>query len=498
MPADAALQKDGQVRPWGSLSLGDRRKLIARLRQAIVRAQEEIARTVAQESGKPATEVLSQEVTATLEMLRYFEIRYPRRLKPRRFRCWRPGFWAKKDTVIFSPIGTIGLIGPANFPFSLPVMTASASLLCGNSVVFKPAEKCPLTARLIRRLFREAGFPGRAFVSVEGGPDATQEVIGLASVGKVIFFGAYEAGKKVAALCGRHFKPCILELGGGGTSIVRADADLRRAAQGLAWSAFYAGGRSCLGTKVAYVHTVVKDHLAGLLVREMTRLRGGEAVDPATDVSLRREDEMPAQVRRFLIYAKQRGATVRTSAGTTLVVLDARVSANPLLPQGEIAWPLLVMCPVGSDEEALRAINDSAYSLGASIWTRDIGKARDLASRIQACLIWVNDTSVGMPQAPWGGAKRSGWGRLFSDLAVAELTSTQVVSIERGRSAKQKFWWFPYTQKKYDLLVTVNTLVYGRKRLRTLLSLLKPRPAFGFEPSSVDPDLPKIDPSRSA
>jgi acyl-CoA reductase-like NAD-dependent aldehyde dehydrogenase len=472
MKAEAELGRAEQDEMWESLSLGDRQKLVAGLRQKIARRQEEIVQTVARESGKPVTEVLSQEVTATLEMLRYFETRYPRRLRPQRFRCRRPGFWAKANTIVFEPLGTIGLIGPANFPFSLPVLAAAASLLCGNKVVFKPAEKCPSTARLIGRLFHESGFPDPAFETVEGGEEAAQEVIGRPSVRKVIFFGGYEAGNKVAALSGQYFKPCILELGACGTAIVRADANLRRTAQGLAWSAFYAAGRSCLGTKVVYAHAPVKERLAELLAEEMSRLRTGEPLDPATDVSARREEQNPPWVERFIDVAKERGATVRTSAGATLVVLDVQESGRLPLPDEEIAWPFLAVCPVDSDEEALRAANGSAYSLGASIWTRDMKTARAMAERLQAGLVWVNDTSVGMPQVPWGGAKRSGWGRLFSELAVSELTSTTVVSIESGRSRKGKFWWFPYGRKKCDLLVAVNSLVYGQKRLKTLFSIL--------------------------
>ena len=472
MMAEAEVRREGQDRMWENLSLGDRRKLIVRLRKTIVHFQQEISRTVARESGKPVTEVLSQEVTATLEMLRYFETRYPRELRPRGFSCRRPGFWTKANTIVFEPLGTVGLIGPANFPFSLPVMAAAASLLCGNRVVFKPAEKCPSTARLIGLLVRESGFPGPAFETVEGGEEAAREVIERPSVRKIIFFGGYKAGNKVAALCGRHFKPCILELGGSGTAIIRADADLRRAARGLAWSAFYATGRSCLGTKVAYVHASVKDRLTGLLAEEMSRLRVGEALDPTTDVSALREEEAPPSVQRFLGDAKERGAAVRTSGGGILVVLDSPDSTKLPLPDGEIAWPLLVMCPVDSDEEALRAANGSAFSLGASIWSRDMRKARALAGRLQASLVWVNDASIGMPQVPWGGAKRSGWGRLFSELAVSELTSTKVVSVENGHFTKRKFWWFPYGRKKYGLLIAVNALVYGKKRLKPLFRFL--------------------------
>jgi succinate-semialdehyde dehydrogenase/glutarate-semialdehyde dehydrogenase len=212
--------------------------------------------------------------------------------------------------------------------------------------------------------------------------------------------------------------------------------------------------------------------LTELLIEEINRLRAGEPLGPSTDVCPLGEEETPPLVQRFLDDAKERGETVQTSAGPILVVLNFPGSANPSLPDGEIAWPLLVVCPVDSDEEALRAVNGSAYGLGTSIWTRDRRKARQMASRLQASLVWVNDASVGMPQGPWGGTKRSGWGRLFSELAVSELTSTKVVSIENGRFAKRKFWWFPYGRKKYDLLVAVNALAYGQKRLKTLFSIL--------------------------
>jgi acyl-CoA reductase-like NAD-dependent aldehyde dehydrogenase len=406
-------------------------------------------------------------------MLKYFEARYRRRLKPRRFRCLRPGFWTKANTILFEPLGTIGLVGPANFPFSLPVMTAAACLLCGNRVVFKPSEKCPATARLIGLLVRESGFPEPVFEIAEGGEETVREIIGRPSVRKIIFFGGYEAGRRVAALCGRHFKTCVLELGASGSALVRADADLRRAARGLAWSAFYAGGRSCLGTKAAYVHARVKDRLTRLLVEETSRLRCGEFWDPGTDVCARREEEMPPEVRRFLDETKGKGATVWTSAGLRLVILEGSRSGEPALPEGEMPWPFLVVCPVDSDDEALGAMNRSAYGLGASVWSRDRRRAREIAGKLQARLVWVNDTSVGMPQAPWGGTERSGWGRLFSELALSELTSTKIISAEGGRLVRRKFWWFPYSRKKYRLLVAVNALVFGSRRLKAVLSLFK-------------------------
>jgi acyl-CoA reductase-like NAD-dependent aldehyde dehydrogenase len=286
MNADVFARAEKSAEAWAKVSPAERGRVLARLRRNIVRRQEEIMRTVAAETGKPVTEVAGQEVTAALEMLRFFEKKYPRWLKERKFRYLRPGFWTKANVIVFEPLGLLAVIGPSNFPFSLPLLASCTGLMCGNAIILKPSERCPGTASILRSLVRESGFPEGVFTTVEGGPEAAREVAAHPAVRKVILLGSYETGREIAEICGRHFKPCILELGGESAAIVCPEADLAWAARGIAWSAFAAAGRSCVGTKQVFVHASVSRRFVSLLQEETGAIRPGDIFDPSADVDV--------------------------------------------------------------------------------------------------------------------------------------------------------------------------------------------------------------------
>lgn len=466
---------------WSSRPPRNRGLPVRRLRKAIVRRQAEIARTVAVETGKPVTEVLQQEVTAACEMLAFLERRYPRWLRGRGFRYLRPGFWLKSNRVLFEPLGTVAVIGPSNYPFSLPVMQSAAALLAGNAVILKPSERCPSTARLIGSLFAEAGFPAGAFGLCPGGPETGERLARAPLVRKVLFTGSSRAGRKVAELCGRHFKPCLLELGGRQPALVLEDADPELAARGLAWSAGHAGSRSCVGTKTIFVHAAIKEELLGRLAREIRALRPGEPADASADVTAAPAVPDPL-VREALLSALRRGAWVRTPDGRTrdlaAVAWDRPVLIDGVDPSMGIMdideWPerLVMVREVTSAGQAVREANRSGLGLGASVWSRDTRRARDIARRLEAGMVWVNDSSAGLPDFPWGGTKGSGWGRLFSREALTELVNVKVISSERRRTAGRKFWWFPYSRDKYETVGRMNEFLYGRKSPRRLVRFL--------------------------
>jgi acyl-CoA reductase-like NAD-dependent aldehyde dehydrogenase len=439
------VRAENSAEAWGRLSPSQRGRFLARLRGNIVWRQEEIIRTVASESGKPVTEVAGQEVTAALETLRYFEKKYPSRLKERKFRCLRPGFWTKSNIIVFEPLGLIAVIGPSNFPFSLPLLASCAGLMCGNAVILKPSERCPKTSSLMRSLFSESGFPESAFTLVEGGPETARKVAANPSVRKVIVIGSYETGREMAEICGRHFKPCILELGGECAAIVCPDADLAWAARGLAWSAFSAAGRSCVGTKHVLVHTSVGGRLASLLKQETRVIRAGDILDPSADV----DAGWPPELR----FAGRLGA--------------------PPAAGGEAPGPVLLVREVGSIDQAVEAANSLAFGLGASVWSRDLDSAAAIARKLNVGMVWINDAGIGLPQFPWGGTKRSGWGRLFGELALTELIHLKVISSDRPLFSSRKFWWFPYSRQKTEILTSLNSFLYGKKTARRLIRLAR-------------------------
>jgi len=436
--------------------------------------QEEITRTVTEETGKPVTEVINQEITATLGMLKFFEKAYPRWLQTHQFRYWRPGFWTKLNTVHFEPLGPIAIIGPSTFPFSLPVMQACAVLLCGNSVIIKPSELCPKTAGLIRHIFKQSLLPEGVVEIVEGAGEVVEALIAHEAVKKVIFTGSHQTGKQVAELCGQHFKPCILELGGSGAAIICDDANLLLAAKGIAWSAFYVNGLSCVGTKRVFVQTGVAERFIQNLWEEIETIKTGDPFDPITEVGNINNEKTINRVKELANDAVSKGARMWTSdGGFSGPVILLNVSPSMRVMQEEVSAPLLAIRDVDSVEQAIQEANDTTFGLSASVWSKDSKNAKAIARQLSVGMVWINDASAGQPQFPWGGLKQSGWGRLFSREAVYELTNLKVISHDKRRTSLRKIWWFPYSRTKYETFLSVNELFFGRIKIKSMRLLAK-------------------------
>ena len=472
---------DSRSSAWPNLPIHARCDHVARMGTVIARRQKEISRTVTEETGKPCTEVINQEITASLEMLRACSRTAPRLLRPEHFRYWRPGFWAKSNTIVFEPLGIVLIIGPSNFPFSLPVMQSCAALLCGNCVILKPSELCPRTASLIDELFAEARIPDGAVEVVHGGPEIAERLIARPDVHKVVFTGSCATGRKVAETCGRAFKPCILELGGGSPAIIRADADLGLAARGIAWSAIYANGRSCVGARRVYVHASAARRFVELLEGEIGKIRIGDPADHTTELGSFSNPAAAERVAELLRDAVEKGAEIRAGkepAGDLrslcgkAPVLILGASPEMRVMQDEAPWPMLAIREVGSDDQAILEANQAGAGLGASVWSRDLKRAHAVARALQAGMVWVNDSSVGLPDFPWGGRNQSGWGRMFSKHGLRELTNIKVISIERQRLSRSKMWWFPYSEGKHDIFEAANDWYTKSGRVKTLFRLL--------------------------
>lgn len=446
---------------WSRQTTEERRRCVRQLRHVVVQHQDALALAIAEETGKPLAEVLSQEVTATLEMIRYLEAKVPRQLRTRRFRYVRPGFWTKVGTVHREPLGVLAIIGPANFPFSLIVMQAAQALLCGNCIVLKPSERCPRTARWIRDLLGMTDLDAGVAQVVSGGPETARALVAHDAVAKVFFTGSYAAGRTVAAQCGQHFKPCVLELGGNGCALVDADADLRLAARGIVWGAFYAGGQSCVGTRRVFVHGDVAGPFVQAVARALAALGDRDLAHPAPSARQHQEE-----AERFAEAAAAQGAAVyaadRPGRPSSFV---PRVLHLPHSWSGEVPEPvpasLLVVEDVASMNAAVSEANRSRYGLSASVWSRNGRRARGMAGQLRRGIVWINDVGAGQPQFPWGGSRRSGWGRVLSADALHEMTHTKVVSHDRRYSSRSKIWWFPYMPEKTPLFAAVNRFMYG-------------------------------------
>ena len=479
------LGRAGRAFPlWASAPAAERKLHFKKLRALIVERQKELAALLSEETGKPITEAVSQEITPALEMIRFIEKAYPGWLADKKFRYWRPGFWTKSNRICYEPLGLIAVIGPSNFPFSLPLMHASSALFCGNSVILKPSERCPRTAGFLRRLFHDSGFPEGVIEVIEGGPKTVGPIIAAESVRKVVFTGSYQTGRIISELCGRFFKPCLLELGGTGCAIVTDDADLVLAARGIAWSAFYSGGSSCVGTKRVFVTSETSRAFVPLLLAEVKQIRAGNPSDPNTEIGIAKNRAGFDRTEDLIRDAVNKGAASwtlggkiddRPSAGPRgpVILLQATPGMKILAPDGEWDGPILCIREVESIDQAVDEANRSSFGLGASVWSRDLRKAQAIARRLQAGIVWINDSSVGLPGFSWGGTKHSGWGRLLSREALTELTNLKVISRDRRLTSSRKFWWFPYSREKYETLLSLNKFLYGPHKRKTFLLFLK-------------------------
>jgi acyl-CoA reductase-like NAD-dependent aldehyde dehydrogenase len=407
-----------RVTEWMALTPRERAAHLGRLRRVILERREEIAVAVAADTGRPEFEVLTQEVAATLEMIRTAERRYPQWLQHERIRYLRPGFARKRTVLLYEPIGTVAVIGPRNFPFSLPMMQTSVALACGNCVVLKPSEHAPATAGVIVSLFDEVGMLGDTVRVELGGPETVDRLITDSEVAKVFFTGSESAGRRVAAMCGAAFKPCVLELGGAGVAIVLEDADVQMAARGILWSAVYAAGDSCVGTRHVYAQHRVAAQLGHALHRRVGEL---------------------------------------TSRDTG--------SQHPIAPE-----PPAVI-PFDELREAIDGAREVGDGLSASVWTSRRHRGEAVARVLDAGMVWVNDCAAGQPQFPWEGRGASGWGRIYGRQGMLELVRTKVISIDR-QQRRPRSWWFPYTLSKRELVTAALETAFGRIRLRTLTTMV--------------------------
>ncbi len=455
--ADLQKLEDG-FHEWSSLAPAERVRCIRKLRRIISKHSDDLARALSNECHRPLTESLAQEILPVLEMARYCEKKFPRWLRTRRFRYMRPGFMIKQNHLIRQPLGVMLVITPANFPFTLGMMSMIYMLLAGNTVVIKPAENSTEVGPLIEKMLLESGLAPRFAQVVPGGPATGEWLVERQEIRKVFFFGRQENGLSVLKKCGELSKPCVMELGGGSTAVVTADADLKLAAAGLAWSGFYSNGQSCIGTDRILVDETVASEFEDLLLAEVRVLQDEFVHAEKHPAFLPRSQS--EQLMGVIEDAKGEGCKVllgggHTSNAAAQETLEFTVLSVPetnLSVFGrELHGPVIAMYSARDLQGKLSEINTLYPSLGVSLWGRSGKRMLALARGIQASMIWINDSSFGLPCLPWHGLGNTGWGQLFSEHSLHEVLEYKWISHHPARGAFKRTWWPPYSALKEKL-----------------------------------------------
>ena len=477
MPADgaavnAAVEAARRAQPgWAAKSLGERARILGRVRRRIFERRAELAALIQREAGKPAVEAMTADVLTTLDVVRFCERRAPRLLRARTIIPSNIALWRKRVTIEHEPYGVIGIISPWNYPLLLPASGTLAALIAGNAVVLKPSELTSAIAIRFGELLHESGVPTDV-MQVLPGDGTTGAALAEAPIDKLFFTGSVATGRKVAMACAARLIPYALELGGSDPAIVLEDADLETAASGILWGRFTNAGQTCVAPKRVIVADAVHDAFVDRITAAAAQLvmgagAGGSDVGPM--IRPAQVDALESQLRD----ARQRGAHVvshvRGDRHFFAPTIVSNVSSDMRIAREETFGPLLAVIRARDDEDAIRLANDTPFGLSASIWSRDLNRARTIAARIAAGTVQINDalSVVGMADVPHGGVKESGTGRLHGEAGLRECVREKATVLDPFPSWRQP-WWFGYGTEHARNIDAFARFAHGRTIIERL------------------------------
>ncbi|MEC7156009.1 MAG: aldehyde dehydrogenase family protein, partial [Pseudomonadota bacterium] len=348
------------------------------------------------------------------------------------------------------PIGPVGVITPWNTPFMLSTWKIAPALAAGCTVVHKPAELSPVTARILMEIAAEAGLPPGVWNLVNGlGEEAGRALTEHPMIKAIAFVGESATGKLIMKQGADTLKRVHFELGGKNPVVVFADADLERAADAAAFMIYSLNGERCTSSSRVLVEASVHDDFTAILADKAKRLKIGHPLDPDTVVGPLIHPEHEAKVLSYFDIARDEGVTIaaggkKVSAGdfgagcyvAPTLFTGARQSMR--IAQEEIFGPVLTAIPFADEEEALSLANDVAYGLAGYLWTGDVTRAMRFSDNMDAGMIWVNSENVRHLPTPFGGTKESGIGRDGGDWSFDFYMETRNVAFATAPRAVPK------------------------------------------------------------
>src|SRR5258705_3831156 len=423
---------------WRRRPFPERGKRMRQAAQVLRNGKEKYARTMALEMGKPIVQGEAEVEKCAwccdyyAENAATFLTEQPRETD------------AARSYIRFDPIGPVLAIMPWNFPFWQVFRFAAPALMAGNAGILKHASNVPRCAQQIEEVFREAGFPENLFRAVLVGSTAVSGIISDRRVRGVTLTGSDVAGSKVAEQAGRELKKTVLELGGSDPFIVLEDADIQKAAKAAADARLINSGQSCIAAKRFIVVESVAQSFSELFVSEMSSRTIGDPLDRSTQVGPQARDDLRASLHRQVEESVKRGAKLllggRVPEGPGAfyppTVLE-HVKPGMAAFDEETFGPVARLLHARDEADAIRLANQSQFGLGASLWTNNRERAERIAAEIDAGCIFVNELVKSDPRLPFGGIKRSGYGRELSEYGIREFVNIKSVWIASSGKVSQ-------------------------------------------------------------
>jgi len=423
--ADDRYNNDWKLRPVAA-----RAQIVKRAAALLRQNAGEYAGYLTLEMGKLVAEA-TDEVELSAAILDYYADRAEEFLKPQSL-AEAPG-----SIVVFEPIGVLVAIEPWNFPYYQLARVAGPQLAAGNVVIFKHAPTVPQCALAFARLFEQAGAPEGVYTNLFCSVEQVGALIDDFRVRGVTLTGSELAGAAVAERAGRKLKKAVLELGGSDPMIILDDAPLDQATQQAAGGRMFNMGQACVSTKrVIVVGKERADQVLAGMVKQMGTLKAGDPADSATSIGplfserglnglLAQIDGAKAAAAKIVLGGKRLD---RPGFYLEPTILTNIAKGNPLRQQ-ETFSPVLSFYAVDSEEEAVELANATPFGLGSSVFGADVERAKKVAAKIEAGMVFINSFAYTGPETPFGGVKNSGYGRELSEVGIGEFVNRKLIRV---------------------------------------------------------------------
>jgi len=412
---------------WKKTSFAYRADLMLKAAALLTQNKEDYARTITLEMGKVIAEARA-EVEKSAGGCEYFAKHAEEFLRDQDIATD-----ARKSFVSYHPTGSILAIMPWNFPFWQVIRFAAPALMAGNVGLLKHASNVSGCSLLLEEIFLKAGFPPGVFQSLLISNRDVENVIQSDSVQGIALTGSEFAGTQVASIAGKHIKKTVLELGGSDPFIVLADADLKKAAKTATMSRMQNAGQSCISAKRFIVEKKVKEEFMNLFLENINALKQGNPFDESVSTGPLARVDLAEALDKQVQRSVARGAKLLTGgrgngANYRPALLDQVVPGVPAFDE-ETFGPLAALVTVSTEQEAIDFANASRYGLGASIWTNDLEKGQRLARQVESGSVFVNTLMKSDARLPFGGIKKSGYGRELSEFGIKEFVNIKSILV---------------------------------------------------------------------
>ena len=428
---DAAIARaDAAQKKLRDLPFKTRSAALNKMANILESEAEELAKIITLEMGKPYLQAIG-EVKKCAWVCRYYADNGEAHLEPEYIETE-----ASESYRAFFPLGVIMAIMPWNFPFWQVFRFAAPALMAGNTALLKHASNVPQCALAIEDIFKRSDLPDGALITLLIGGAKVERILRDDRIKAATLTGSEPAGASVASICGSEIKPTVLELGGSDAFIIMPSADLEKAVEIGCKARLQNNGQSCIAGKRFFIHADIYDEVKARFAAAFEALKVGDPMEASTDVGplVNKDsyDEITGQVENALVAGAKRVFGAQPIKGDGFYFKPGILEDIPVQSAAyheEIFGPVMLLFKVDSLDEAIRIANESPFGLGSSVWTQDKDEQMQAAGRLEAGATFVNAMTASHPHLPFGGIKKSGYGRELAEEGVRTWSNVKTIYI---------------------------------------------------------------------